>query len=51
MYVKLLSVGYKCTKTGIFCRTESVTIMPKIMCTYAHYVTLGVAAKWLVATA
>ena len=41
MYVKLWSEGYKCTKTGIFCRTESVAMTLKIMCTYAHYVTLG----------
>ena len=34
-------MGYKCTKTGIFCRTESVAMTPKIMGTYAHYVTLG----------
>ena len=44
--VKLWSEGYKCTKTGfffiiIFCRTESVTMTLKIVCTYAHYVTLG----------
>ena len=32
-------------KTGIFCRTESVTMMLKIMCTYAHYVTLGSLCK------
>ena len=32
-------------KTGIFCRTESVTMMLKIMCTYVHYVTLGSRCK------
>ena len=40
MEVKLWSEGYKCTKTGIFYRTESVAMTLKIMCTYAHYVTL-----------
>ena len=39
------SVGYKCTKTGIFCCTESITMTLKIMCTYAHYVTLGSRCK------
>ena len=39
--MKLWSEGYKCTKTGIFCGTESVAMTLKIMCTYAHYVTLG----------
>ena len=34
-----------CTKTGIFCHTESVPMMLKIMCTYAHYVTLGSRCK------
>ena len=43
--VKLWSEGYKCTKTGIFCRTESVAMTLKIMCTYAHYVTLGSCCK------
>ena len=48
--VKLWSEGYKCTKTGfffiiIFCRTESVTMTLKIVCTYAHYVTLGSRCK------
>ena len=28
-------------KTGIFSHTTSVTMALKIMCTYAHYVTLG----------
>ena len=32
-------------KTGIFCRTESVAMTLKIMCTYAHYVTLGSLCK------
>ena len=32
-------------KTGIFCRTESVAMTLKIMCTYAHYVTLGSRCK------
>ena len=39
--VKLWLAGYKCTKTGIFCCTESVAMTLKIVCTYAHYVTLG----------
>ena len=47
---ELWSEGYKCMKTGIFCHTKSVAMMLKIMCTYAHYITLGIAAKWLVAT-
>ena len=34
-----------CTKTGIFCHTESIPMMLKIMCTYAHYVTLGSRCK------
>ena len=29
MQVKLSSKGYKCTKKGIFCRTESVAMTPK----------------------
>ena len=45
MEVKLWSEGYKCTKIGIFCRTESVAMTLKIMCTYAHYVTLGSRCK------
>jgi len=45
MKVKLWSEGYKCTKTGIFCHTESVAMTLKIMCTYAHYVTLGSRCK------
>ena len=51
MLVKLWSEGYKCTKTGIlfiiiiFCRTESVAMTLKIVCTYAHYVTLGSRCK------
>ena len=45
MLVQLWSEDYKCTKTGIFCRTESVAITLKIMCTYAHYVTLGSRCK------
>ena len=32
-------------KTGIFCRTESVAMMLNIMCTYAHYITLGSRCK------
>ena len=32
-------------KTGIFCHTESTAMMLKIMCTYAHYVTLGSRCK------
>ena len=32
-------------KTGIFCCTESVAMMLKIMCTYAHYITLGSHCK------
>ena len=32
-------------KTGIFCRTESVAMTLKIMCTYAHDVTLGSCCK------
>ena len=32
-------------KTGIFCRTESVAMTLKIICTYAHYVTLGSRCK------
>ena len=28
-----------------FCRTESVAMTRKIMCTYAHYVTLGSRCK------
>ena len=32
-------------KTGIFCCTESVAMTLKIMCTYAHYVTLGSRCK------
>ena len=32
-------------KTGIFCCTESVAMMLKIMCTYAHYVILGSHCK------
>ena len=42
---KLWSEGYKCPKTGIFCRTESIAMTLKIMCTYAHYVTLGSCCK------
>ena len=45
MLVKLWSESYKCTKTGIFCRTESVAMTLKIMCTYVHYVTLGSRCK------
>ena len=45
MLVQLWSEDYKCTKTGIFCRTESVAITLKIMCTYAHYVSLGSRCK------
>ena len=32
-------------ETSIFCRTESVAMTLKIMCTYAHYVTLGSRCK------
>ena len=32
-------------KTGTFYRTESVAMTLKIMCTYAHYVTLGSRCK------
>ena len=32
-------------KTGIFCRTKSVAMTLKIMCTYAHHVTLGICCK------
>ena len=32
-------------KTGIFHRTECVAMTLKIMCTYAHYVTLGSRCK------
>ena len=32
-------------KTGIFCRTKSVTMTLKITCTYVHYVTLGSRCK------
>ena len=45
MLVKLWSEGYKCMKTGIFCRSESVTMTLKIVCTDAHYVTLGSHCK------
>ena len=45
MYVKLWSEGYKCMKTGIFCYTENIAKTLKIMCTYAHYVTLGSRGK------
>ena len=30
---------------GIFCRTESVAMTLKIICTYVHYVTLGSRCK------
>ena len=45
MLVKLCSEGYKNTKTGIFRHTKSVTMMLKIVCTCAHYVTLGSCCK------
>ena len=48
MLVKLWSEGYKCTKTGIFCRTENIAMTLKIVCTYAHYVTLG--SRWKMAS-
>ena len=32
-------------KTGIFYHTESIAMTLKIMCTYAHYVTLGSRCK------
>ena len=45
MYVKLWSEGYKCTKKGIFCRTESVAMTPK-SCAHMRSTSLwGVAAK------
>ena len=45
MLVKLWSEGYKCMKTGIFCCTESVAMMLKIMCTDVHCITLGSCCK------
>ena len=45
MWMKLWSEGSKCMKTGIFWHTESVAMTLKIMCTYAHYVTLGSRCK------
>ena len=30
---------------GVFCHTESVALTLKVMCTYAHYVTLGSRCK------
>ena len=45
MWAKLWSESYKCTKTGIFCHTESVAMTLKIMCTYVHYVILGSRCK------
>ena len=44
--MKLWSEGYKCTKKGIFCRTESVATTPK---SHDHMPTTslcGVTAKW-----
>ena len=32
-------------KTGILCHTKSIAMMLKIMCTCAHYVTLGSHCK------
>ena len=32
-------------KMGIFCHTESVAMTLKIMCIYAHYITLGSHCK------
>ena len=43
--MKLSSEGYESTKTGIFCRSESVAMTLKIMCTYAHNVILGSRCK------
>ena len=43
--MKLWSERYKCTKTGIFCGTESVAMTLKLMCTFAHYITLGSCCK------
>ena len=43
--MKLWSEGYKCTKKGIFCRTESVAMTPK-SCAHMRTTSLwGVAAK------
>ena len=39
-------MGYKCTKKGIFCQTESVAMTPK-SCDHMPNTSLwGVAAKW-----
>ena len=46
MSVKLWSEGYKCTKKGIFCRTESVAMTPKSRDHMPTTSLWGVAAKW-----
>ena len=46
MQVKLWSEGYKCTKKGIFCRTESVGTMPKSRDHMPTTLLWGFAAKW-----
>ena len=46
MYVKLWSDGYKCTKKGIFCCTESVAMTPKSRDHMPTTSLWGVAAKW-----
>ena len=46
VWVKLWSEGYKCTKKGIFCRTESVTMTPKSRDPMPTVSLWGVAAKW-----
>ena len=44
--MKLWSEGYKCTKKGIFCRTESVATTPKSRDHMPTTSLWGVAAKW-----
>ena len=46
MQMKLWSEGYKCTKKGIFCRTESVATTPKSRDHMPTTSLWGVAAKW-----
>ena len=46
MQVKLWSEDYKCTKKGIFCRTESVAMAPKSRDHMPTTSLWGVAAKW-----
>ena len=46
MEVKLWSEGYKCMKKGIFCRTESVAMMPKSRDHMPTTSLWGVTAKW-----